>query len=186
MDGPASKRALHDSGHVRVLVVSNASSGSSNEETLRAVQNALKPLGEVSSLQPSAGDSPTDELTSAVDGTDLVVVAGGDGTMNHTVNALANRLDDFTLAVVPMGTGNDFARTLGLRDDPVAVASGLVDGRERVVDVSRASGPGVERLFLNACMGAFPFGSTRRSTRTRKSDLVLWRSGLADSRRLPI
>jgi diacylglycerol kinase family enzyme len=55
-----------------------------------------------------------------------------------------------------MGTGNDLARTLDLPQDPAEAARGLVDARERELDVSRASGPGVDRLFVNACMGGFP------------------------------
>jgi diacylglycerol kinase family enzyme len=55
-----------------------------------------------------------------------------------------------------MGTGNDLARTLDLPQDPGEAARALVDARERELDLSRASGPGVDRLFVNACMGGFP------------------------------
>ena len=41
----------------------------------------------------------------------VVVVIGGDGTLNEVINGLVN-YDNITLAVIPMGTGNDFARGL--------------------------------------------------------------------------
>src|SRR4029077_14914054 len=45
---------------------------------------------------------------------DLVAVVGGDGTLNEVVNGLANRAHQTRIGIVPMGTGNDFARSLGL------------------------------------------------------------------------
>ena len=45
---------------------------------------------------------------------DLIVVVGGDGTLNEVVNGLANRAHNTRIGIVPMGTGNDFARSLGL------------------------------------------------------------------------
>src|SRR5947207_15768574 len=45
---------------------------------------------------------------------ELVVAAGGDGTINAVVHGLATQRDRSRLAVLPLGTGNDFARTLGL------------------------------------------------------------------------
>lgn len=161
--------------------MSNASSGSSSEETLDEVKASLLPLGDVATLQPSAADSLTEELTEVVDGAELIVVAGGDGTVNCVVNALAGRLGDFTFAVVPMGTGNDLARTLGLPEDPLEAAVGLVSGGERSVDVSRASGPNVERLFVNACMGGFPVQVNEEldeDTKKRFGPLAFWVGGL--------
>lgn len=166
---------------MRTLVVSNASSGSSSEETLEQVRESLAPLGDISTLQPSAADSLTDELMAVVDDVDLIVVAGGDGTFNCVINALVDRLADFSFAVVPMGTGNDLARTLKLPEDPIAVARGLTKGEERSLDVSRASGPGVERLFVNACMGGFPVQVNEEideDTKKRFGPLAFWVGGL--------
>ncbi|MDQ3953367.1 MAG: YegS/Rv2252/BmrU family lipid kinase, partial [Actinomycetota bacterium] len=100
---------------------------------------------------PGEGD-----LTEAARDAEVVVVAGGDGTLNHAVNALADRLDEVRFALVPLGTGNDFARTLGVPDDPAEAARLVAGGGIRSFDLGRASGGGVSRLFVNACMGGFP------------------------------
>jgi YegS/Rv2252/BmrU family lipid kinase len=81
----------------------------------------------------------------------LVVVVGGDGTLNEVVNGLAG--SDAELAVLPNGTGQDFGRTHAIPtrfDDAVAVAVG---GVARAVDLGRATfqTPGGEqsRVFAN-------------------------------------
>jgi diacylglycerol kinase (ATP) len=81
----------------------------------------------------------------------LVVVVGGDGTLNEVVNGLAGSTAE--LAVLPSGTGQDFGRTHGIPtrfEDAVSVALG---GESRSVDLGRAVFAGAEgeqrRLFAN-------------------------------------
>jgi YegS/Rv2252/BmrU family lipid kinase len=78
---------------------------------------------------------------------DLLVVVGGDGSVNEVVNGIAGRTVE--LAVVPQGTGKDFARTHGIPtkfDDAVRVA---LNGRVRELDVGRVSFRGGDRYFAN-------------------------------------
>ena len=74
----------------------------------------------------------------------LIVVVGGDGTLNEVVNGGARRM-----AVLPLGSGGDFARTIGTRTVESAVDA-IAGGRWRRVDVWRAAFAGGSRLFLNA------------------------------------
>lgn len=134
----------------------NPASGGAKADVHAAVEDALGELGDVSVCEPSSPEGLPGEVQAAAEGADLVVVAGGDGTVNHAVNALESQLEKKTFAVVPLGTGNDFARTIGIPDDPVDAAHGLRAGTERSVDVCVARGAGVERLFVNACIGGFP------------------------------
>jgi diacylglycerol kinase (ATP) len=140
---------------MRVVLVSNPSSGSSAREIVDEIDATLGSLGDVRRVEPSL-ESFDETLRAAVRDATLVVTAGGDGTMNQTVNALADRLHDLKFALVPMGTGNDLARTLDIPMEPSDAAEAIVEGAERSIDVSAASSAGAERLFVNACMGGFP------------------------------
>ncbi len=64
-----------------------------------------------------------------------VVAAGGDGTMGEVVQVLAQT--DTPLGLIPLGTGNDLARTLGIPLDPVRAARALLDSEVRVIDIGR-------------------------------------------------
>jgi YegS/Rv2252/BmrU family lipid kinase len=67
---------------------------------------------------------------------ELLVVVGGDGTVNEVANGIAGVVGP-ELAIVPRGTGHDFVRTFGIRagfDDAVRVA---LEGRTRSLDVGR-------------------------------------------------
>jgi YegS/Rv2252/BmrU family lipid kinase len=69
---------------------------------------------------------------------DRIVIGGGDGTLSKALPTLLklNR----PLAVLPLGTANDFARTLGLPADPLQAAKNTLNGREHTVDVGLANG----------------------------------------------
>ena len=140
---------------MRVLIIFNKKSGSADDTPRDALTKILGDLGEVRAIDPDKGEFAA-QVDARAGEAELVVAAGGDGTVNRAVNAISDRLDRIELGVIPLGTGNDFARTLGLPEDPEESAHAIVDGRPRTVDLGSARGPGVERLFVNACIGGFP------------------------------
>ncbi len=71
---------------------------------------------------------------------DLVVVAGGDGTVNYTVNAMKQKGLDIALGVIPAGTANDFARALGMSTDPLLAAKQIAAGQVDRVDCGCVNG----------------------------------------------
>src|SRR5581483_3464773 len=78
---------------------------------------------------------------------DLLVVVGGDGTLNEVVNGVVGTGAE--LAVLPAGTGQDFGRTHGIGpklEDAVRIA---LEGETATVDVGRARFAGGERYFAN-------------------------------------
>ncbi len=86
----------------------------------------------------------------------LIVVAGGDGTINEVVNGLgqAGFPESVMLAVWPIGTGNDLAATLGISDDPDETRETIREGKFRTLDVARVRSKGVgERFFINVATG---------------------------------
>jgi diacylglycerol kinase family enzyme len=78
-------------------------------------------------------------LDAALTGLDgrIPVVAGGDGSLHLVVNRLrrAGRLDQVTLGLLPLGTGNDFARAARVPLDPLAAAVALTTARPRRFDL---------------------------------------------------
>jgi diacylglycerol kinase (ATP) len=140
----------------RAAVVFNPGSGQSGEELQSEVMAALRGLGDVRAVRPSSEETFAEEVRSGAEGADIVVAGGGDGTLSLVANALEARLSQLTLAVIPLGTGNDFARTLGLPSDPLEAAASLAAATVRAVDIGAVSGSGVRRLFVNGCLGGFP------------------------------
>jgi YegS/Rv2252/BmrU family lipid kinase len=69
---------------------------------------------------------------------DLVIIGGGDGTMNDAIAGLVET--GLPLGIIPLGTANDLARTLNLPTDPVAACDVIVNGSPKAIDVGEANG----------------------------------------------
>ncbi len=72
------------------------------------------------------------------DGAELLVVVGGDGSVHEVVNGIADR-EDVEIAVIPRGTGWDFARSLGLPHNVDKAIDVALHGRTRTIDLGRAT-----------------------------------------------
>ena len=100
---------------------------------------------------------PEDAIDAAQDWRDgLLLVAGGDGTINDVVNGLgrAGFSEGVTLGILPAGTGNDLAATLAIPDVPELAEDVIRQKRERRLDVARVRSEGVgERFFINVATG---------------------------------
>ena len=81
-------------------------------------------------------------------GEKLIAIGGGDGTLRSAAEKLAGT--DTTMAVVPLGTGNAWARELGIPPGPANTARAVANGRVKTIDLGIANGRG----FVNvATMG---------------------------------
>jgi YegS/Rv2252/BmrU family lipid kinase len=89
-----------------------------------------------------AGDATRIAADAVAAGYDAVLAAGGDGTLNEVVQALAGTVT--ALGYLPYGTVNIWARELGIPLDPAAAARAFVDGRVERIDLGRAN----DRYFL--------------------------------------
>lgn len=121
----------------------------------------------------------------AREGRSVIVVAGGDGTVQEAVDGLMpadGAVPGAAVAVVPLGTGNDLARTLGVPLDPHDALRVLARGRIRTVDLVRASCGDRERHLVNFAIGGFAGDVADRVTpdlRRRWGGLVYLRAALA-------
>ncbi len=96
----------------------------------------------------------------AVDGYDVVIALGGDGTVNEAVNGLladGPSADLPALAVLPSGSANVFARALGLPGDPIGATTVVLEalraGRYRTVGLGTARHPGGTERYFTFCAG---------------------------------
>jgi YegS/Rv2252/BmrU family lipid kinase len=87
-----------------------------------------------------------------------ILIGGGDGTLNNAVRHLLGR--EVTLGVLPLGTGNDFARSLGIPPTLEAACDVIAAGYTARVDVGLANG----RPFLNAVSLGLASAIARRLT----------------------
>jgi diacylglycerol kinase (ATP) len=102
-------------------------------------------------------DGPDDAIQAAEEWQEgLLIVAGGDGTINDVVNGLgrAGFPEDVTLGILPAGTGNDLAATLCIPEDPDLAEDVILQNRGRRLDVARVRSEGIgERFFINVATG---------------------------------
>lgn len=87
-------------------------------------------------------------------GADDVVIGGGDGTVHEVINGLsAASGGPFRLGLLPLGTGNDLCRSLGLSLDPHDAVAALRAGVERSADLVAAEVAGTRALAVNFALG---------------------------------
>lgn len=116
------------------FLVNPASGGGAAPAAVVPVARVLREAGARVDVTYSPGPLAMAALvTDAVERGDVVVSVGGDGMLSSLAGLVSSA--GGTLGVVPAGRGNDFARMLGLPTDPPAVASLLLSGTVRSVDL---------------------------------------------------
>ena len=107
------------------------------------------------------------------EGGELLVVAGGDGTLRQAAKAMVPRAEDsrVPLAVLPLGTANNTARALGWRGTPEEIVPAWREAHPRPFDVGVAEGPWGKKHFLEAAgLGLFPEAITRLARRKKQRE----------------
>ncbi|WP_390408180.1 diacylglycerol kinase [Lacticaseibacillus jixiensis] len=138
----------------RARLIYNPTSG--NEGMKRSVAdilNILEQAGyEASAFQttPEHFSAKTEASRATLDGFDLIVAAGGDGTINEVVNGIAPHRHRPKMAIIPAGTTNDYARALAIpREDPVAAAKVILKDQTIRMDIGKAN----NHYFMNIAAG---------------------------------
>lgn len=104
---------------------------------------------------------------------DLMLALGGDGTLHEVINGLFDQEGPRpTLAFVPLGTGNDLCRALGVRQDRARLVRTLVEGRRVKLDLGRLECDGGSVYFGCTCSAGFAAEVAKRTDElTTKSRL---------------
>ncbi|HEV3310725.1 MAG TPA: diacylglycerol kinase family protein [Chloroflexota bacterium] len=131
---------------VIATVVHNPAAGhaASRERQFRDAIRVLEDGDWRVTVHPTTSQQHGSEIASAAiaEGTDVVIAAGGDGTINDVIQGLAHA--QVALGVLPLGTVNVWAREAGYSSDAVECARQLVAGRKVKLDLGRAG----DRFFL--------------------------------------
>src|SRR5207245_1011261 len=122
---------------MRILLVHNPKAGSEEHEGEDFIK-ALKRAGHKATYQSSKKKGIMKALKKKID---LVLVAGGDGTVSKVARRLVAMDSEIPLAVLPMGTANNFARSLGFCLSEKELIEQLNHGKCNTFDVGQARGP---------------------------------------------
>ena len=157
---------------VRICVIFNPTAKGDRARRFRAQLDAISAHA---TLKQTTGAGEARRLAAGAvnEGFNVVVAAGGDGTVNEVLNGLGDAPDGFArarLGVLPLGTVNVFARELGLPLSPGAAWEVMLRDRERRVDlpwVEWAAPRGQPRRYFAQLAGA--------GLDARAIQLVSWR-----------
>jgi diacylglycerol kinase (ATP) len=138
----------------QVLVVTNALAGRTEAETIEAAVSVLRQAGPVEVI----GSQGEEHLPLILDGRGdrPLVVMGGDGSLQAVVRHLWRRGEaaECPVGLIPLGTGNDFARGVGIPLDPVEAAEVILAGQHRPIDLIVETNGGVVINAVHVGAGA--------------------------------
>lgn len=131
------------------LIVNPAAGRGGISAKLRALRAAFGAIGIRTSYETSAaGDEEVLAQRAIDEGYRTIVAVGGDGTCGRIAGVILGANSRCRLTVVPAGTGNDFAKTLGVEKFTLEEIAALVErGEETRIDVGSADG----HYFINSC-----------------------------------
>jgi len=135
-----SKAAIEPS---HITVIFNPTAGRRRHRRLRATLRALAEMGLDSTVIETRGPGEAERIARHAAPVDrsILVVAGGDGTINEAVNGLLSAAGPLPpLAIIPLGTANVLAHEIGLSGDPLTVARTIVAARRLPVRPGRVNG----------------------------------------------
>lgn len=136
----------------RARLIYNPSSG--REEMKKKLPDILQRL-ERGGLETSThatigeGDATLAAAEAVERGFDIVIAAGGDGTLYEVINGLAEKEHRPALGILPLGTTNDFARALSIPRNWEAACDLIIRQHTRLIDVGKAN----QRYFINIAGG---------------------------------
>ncbi|HEV2132111.1 MAG TPA: YegS/Rv2252/BmrU family lipid kinase, partial [Longimicrobiaceae bacterium] len=166
---------------MRITFVINASSMDAVEALRQEVARLREQGLEVHPhLTFEGGDAHRLAYRAAATGTDLVVAAGGDGTINEVVNGLhdhfvevasgagpADAVERPRLGIIPLGTANDLASALEIPEDLPGAVDAAINGAILEADIATVNG----RCFINVSTGGFGAEATEESSAEIKRTL---------------
>ena len=137
----------------KTCVILNPSAGSIQDLDDVTARLARLPNAEIR-VTTKPGSAARFARTAIGKGRQTIVAAGGDGTLNEVINGIGENLGEARVGLLPLGTGNDFARSIEMPVDLEAALDVIRAGETRAVDLVRVTSDEV-RYFVNVSAGGF-------------------------------
>lgn len=160
------------------LLIANpvAQSGRGLAAAQRVWKQLSDTLGDSVSLALTQSAKHAVDLAAGAGTFDTVVAIGGDGVIHEVSNGLMTLpdADRPQLGVVPVGSGNDYARTLGISFDPHAACEQLLEAKPTAVDVGLVNGSFFVETLSFGLDAAIALDTMERRKRTGRSGTTLY------------
>jgi diacylglycerol kinase (ATP) len=131
----------------RVAIILNPKAGNVKMvNQIELIQERLQEKYEHVSLHKTEHEGHGAELVEELaDDVDILIGAGGDGTIYELANAICKRENRPIFGVIPGGTCNDFSRAIGINQNPMQAVDQLLENNRSLIDVGRSN----DEYFLN-------------------------------------
>lgn len=167
----------HDFGRT-MLIANPAARSGRGAHRIEEARNALAPSLPAGSFEVrlTGHSGHAEELAAATEGFKTVLALGGDGLVSEVANGLMahDAAGRPTLGVIPAGSGNDYAKTLGMSTDIARACQQLIGGTARPVDVGRVN----DRWFVETLSfgldAAIALETMELRTRTKRRGTLLY------------
>ena len=137
----------------KTCIILNPSAGKARDLDDIVARMARLPDAEIR-LTNKPGSAARFAKTALKNGRELIVAAGGDGTLNEVVNGIGENSANVRVGLIPLGTGNDFARSIAVPPDVDTAIDLIRAGETRAIDLVRVTSDEV-RYFVNVSAGGF-------------------------------
>jgi diacylglycerol kinase (ATP) len=158
----------------RTVIILNPTAGRRRGQALRSRLEALLNSHKGWEIRETSHRGHGRELARQAqdEGAEIVAAAGGDGTLSEVLNGLMSGSRGSALAVIPAGTGNDFARHLGIGINLELAVNTLFEGEAKPIDIGKITLSGQSHFWLNICGCGFDAKVAHRINTSRSHPLL--------------
>lgn len=124
---------------IKVLTIINPTSGKGNIANYanEIKHNLEKQDMDVNIQLTKKGYNAKKIILENIEGQDLILICGGDGTFNEAVSAIMETGVQISIAYIPLGTTNDLARSLNMPIKDISITKKLLESKAKVLDIGK-------------------------------------------------
>ena len=138
---------------LKCVVIYNPNSGRlSNRNDVKKIYKILENYGYETEIKYTEYKGHAKEMTKSLKDVDLLLCAGGDGTLNEVISGNIERKKPILLGHLPLGSVNDVAHMYGMSNNTISNIAMLLNGKEKNIDVCLINN---NPFVYIACMGAY-------------------------------